>query len=42
MKLSPEDRAPWFVAALLALVFGYVELDELAERLARTAPLARA
>lgn len=40
--LTPADRAAWLLAALIALRFGWVELDELAERLACVAPFARA
>ncbi len=39
---TSADRAAWFLAALIAYVFGRVELDEVALELARTAPHATA
>jgi hypothetical protein len=40
--MHPEDRAAWFVVALILAVFGTVDLDELAELLASVAPVASA
>jgi hypothetical protein len=38
----PEYRAPWFLAALILIATGVLELDNLAELVARVAPLASA
>ena len=37
-----EYRAPWFLAGLIYAVTGVLELDHLAELVARMAPLASA
>jgi hypothetical protein len=42
MFITLETRCAWLMLALVALHTGQVLLDEISERLARTAPLASA